>query len=316
MRATPDQCRLILIDPKRVELGQYNDLPHLLTSVVVNPKKAANALSWAVKEMERRYDLLSEVGVRDITGYNDMFDRGDLRTEPRAEGVDDPGETIYKRLSFIVIVVDELNDLMMVAARDVEESIVRIAQMARAVGIHLVIATQRPSVERHHRRHQGQRPGPPRLRRVEPRRQPGHPRPAGRRAADRPAATCCCSARPPPCPAASRAPGSTRTRSASVVAHWRKQDPQPTYEEVVGRRRRGPGLPRHGRLGAAAATERRRRDARVAGDGARRALAAGVDLDAAAQAPRRLRPRRSAHGPARAAAASSARPRAPRPATC
>jgi S-DNA-T family DNA segregation ATPase FtsK/SpoIIIE len=146
VRATPSQVRLILIDPKRVELGQYNHLPHLLTSVVVNPKKAANALSWAVKEMERRYDLLSEVGVRDITGYNNMFDRGELRTEPRVEGVDDPGETIYKRLSFIVIVVDELNDLMMVAARDVEESIVRIAQMARAVGIHLVIATQRPSV--------------------------------------------------------------------------------------------------------------------------------------------------------------------------
>ena len=146
VRSTPDQCRLILIDPKRVELGQYNGLPHLLTSVVVNPKKAANALSWAVKEMERRYDLLSEVGVRDVTGYNNMFDRGELRTEPRAEGVDDPGETIYKRLSFIVIVVDELNDLMMVAARDVEESIVRISQMARAVGIHLVLATQRPSV--------------------------------------------------------------------------------------------------------------------------------------------------------------------------
>ena len=146
VRTTPEQCRLILIDPKRVELGQYNDLPHLLTSVVVNPKKAANALSWAVKEMERRYDLLSEVGVRDITGYNNMFDRGELRTEPRADGVDDPGEPVYKRLSFIVIVVDELNDLMMVAARDVEESIVRISQMARAVGIHLVIATQRPSV--------------------------------------------------------------------------------------------------------------------------------------------------------------------------
>jgi S-DNA-T family DNA segregation ATPase FtsK/SpoIIIE len=146
VRTTPEQLRMILIDPKRVELGQYNGLPHLLTSVVVNPKKAANALSWAVKEMERRYDLLSEVGVRDITGYNAMFDAGDLRTEPRADGVDDPGEPIYERLPFIVIVVDELNDLMMVAARDVEDSICRIAQMARAVGIHLVIATQRPSV--------------------------------------------------------------------------------------------------------------------------------------------------------------------------
>jgi S-DNA-T family DNA segregation ATPase FtsK/SpoIIIE len=147
LRSTPEQVRLILVDPKRVELGAYNGLPHLLSSVVVNPKKAANALSWAVKEMERRYDLLSEVGVRDITGYNAAFDRGELPTEPRAVGVDDPGEPVYRRLPYILVVVDELNDLMMVAARDVEESICRIAQMARAVGIHLVIATQRPSVD-------------------------------------------------------------------------------------------------------------------------------------------------------------------------
>jgi S-DNA-T family DNA segregation ATPase FtsK/SpoIIIE len=141
MRATPDQVRLILIDPKRVELGQYNDVPHLLTPVVVNPKKAANALDWAVREMELRYDLLAEVGVRDITGYNAAFDRGDLRRDPLQGGAD------YERLPFIVVVVDELADLMMVAARDVETSICRIAQMARAVGIHLVIATQRPSVD-------------------------------------------------------------------------------------------------------------------------------------------------------------------------
>jgi S-DNA-T family DNA segregation ATPase FtsK/SpoIIIE len=143
LRATPDQVRLILVDPKRVELGHYNGLPHLLTAVVTNPKKAANALSWAVHEMERRYDVLAEVGVRDITGYNAAFDRGDLDTPPEL------GEAprTYERLPFILIVVDELNDLMMVAARDVEESICRIAQMARAVGIHLVIATQRPSVD-------------------------------------------------------------------------------------------------------------------------------------------------------------------------
>ena len=139
MRNTPDQVRLILVDPKRVEMGQYNRLPHLLTQVVTVPKRAANALQWAVHEMERRYDLLHGVGVRDITGYNAAFDRGELVAEPGSE-------LVYERLPFIVIVVDELNDLMMVAARDVEESICRIAQMARAVGIHLVIATQRPSV--------------------------------------------------------------------------------------------------------------------------------------------------------------------------
>ena len=156
VRATPDQVRMILVDPKRVELGQYNGLPHLLTQVVVNPKKAANALAWAVHEMERRYDLLAEVGVRDITGYNAAFDRGDLRPEVPVPGTaaaaglglglgDKAPE--YVRLPFILVVVDELNDLMMVAARDVEDSICRIAQMARAVGIHLVIATQRPSVD-------------------------------------------------------------------------------------------------------------------------------------------------------------------------
>ncbi len=143
MRCTPDQVRMILVDPKRVELGQYNGLPHLLTEVVTSPKKAANALEWAVREMEMRYDLLAEVGVRDVTGYNAKFDAGEL---PTAENPDPMGGRSYERIPYIVIVIDELNDLMMVAARDVEASICRIAQMARAVGIHLVIATQRPSV--------------------------------------------------------------------------------------------------------------------------------------------------------------------------
>jgi len=158
MRTTPDQVRLILIDPKQVEMGQYNRLPHLLTAPVTNPKKAANALSWAVKEMERRYDVLTEVGYRDITGYNGAYDRGELeQTDPFAAPPlpgDDASDPIdrqspaerYPRLPYIVVVVDELNDLMMVAARDVEESITRIAQKARAVGIHLIVATQRPSV--------------------------------------------------------------------------------------------------------------------------------------------------------------------------
>ena len=159
MRSTPDEVRLILIDPKMVELSQYNGLPHLLTQVVTNPKKAANALQWAVDEMERRYEMLAKLRFRDIGGYNAAVEKGDLE-DPYAQQhgsayaiADDPAGGIglppapkHSKLSYILVVVDELADLMMVAARDVEESICRIAQKARAVGIHLVIATQRPSV--------------------------------------------------------------------------------------------------------------------------------------------------------------------------
>ena len=144
MRSTPDQVRLILVDPKRVEMGQYARTPHLLTAPVTDPRKAANALAWAVREMERRYDLLAEVGVRDITGYNQAVDDNTLKQS--LGGLGSREQLTYSRLPFVLVVVDELADLMMVAARDVEESIARIAQMARAVGIHLVIATQRPSV--------------------------------------------------------------------------------------------------------------------------------------------------------------------------
>ena len=145
MRSTPDEVRMILVDPKRVEMGQYDNVPHLLTSPVTDPRKAANALAWAVREMERRYDLLHATGFRDITGYNAAVKRGELAPLPGQQ--DKQGELIsYQRLPFILVVVDELADLMMVAARDVEESIARLAQMARAIGIHLVIATQRPSV--------------------------------------------------------------------------------------------------------------------------------------------------------------------------
>ena len=144
MRSNPEDIRMILVDPKRVEMGQYDRVPHLHGEPpVTDPKKAANALSWAVREMEQRYELLHETGFRDITGYNGAFDDDSLARPPRTQDAD--GEP-YQRVPFMLVVVDELADLMMVAARDVEESIVRIAQMARAVGIHLVIATQRPSV--------------------------------------------------------------------------------------------------------------------------------------------------------------------------
>ena len=145
MRSMPDEVRMILVDPKRVEMGQYDRAPHLLTAPVTDPRKAANALAWAVREMERRYDLLHKVGFRDITGYNAAVDDDTLKPPPGER--DSDGEPLrYRRLPFVLVVVDELADLMMVAARDVEESIARLAQMARAVGIHLVIATQRPSV--------------------------------------------------------------------------------------------------------------------------------------------------------------------------
>ena len=141
-RATPDDVRMIMIDPKRLELGMYEDIPHLLTPVVVDPKQAANALRWAVREMEERYKTLAAEGVRNIEQYNRNIQQAlaEKRTPP------DGGE-LPRPLPFIVVIIDELADLMMVASNEVEESIARLAQMARAVGIHLILATQRPSVD-------------------------------------------------------------------------------------------------------------------------------------------------------------------------
>jgi DNA segregation ATPase FtsK/SpoIIIE, S-DNA-T family len=143
-RSTPDDVRLIMIDPKRLELGMYEDIPHLLTPVVVDPKLASNALRWAVREMEERYKTLAAVGVRNIEQYNRNIKLA--QTENAGPLVDDHGVEV-KPLPFIVLLIDELADLMMVAGNEVEESIARLAQMARAVGIHLILATQRPSVD-------------------------------------------------------------------------------------------------------------------------------------------------------------------------
>lgn len=147
-KADPMKVKLILVDPKRLELGLYTDLPHLLTPIVTDAKRAGYALKWAVAEMEGRYKHLAAFGVRNIEQYNSDVCGGHERKKPLAggDGTDVTDEK-PQALPYIVVIIDELADLMMVAARDVEESITRLAQMARAVGIHLVLATQRPSVD-------------------------------------------------------------------------------------------------------------------------------------------------------------------------
>jgi S-DNA-T family DNA segregation ATPase FtsK/SpoIIIE len=137
-KSTPEDVKMIMVDPKRIELSMYDGIPHLITPVVTDAKKATHALFWAVREMERRYEMLSEVKARNISQYNQKVEK----EKPKRES----GEP-YEKLPFIVIIIDELADLMMVASRDVEVALTRLAQMARAAGIHIIIATQRPSVD-------------------------------------------------------------------------------------------------------------------------------------------------------------------------
>ena len=140
-KAKPDEVKFIMVDPKQVELGIYADIPHLATPIITDPKRAANSLKWAVSQMEKRYKDLAGWGVRNIDGYN-----AEVEKRNATEELNDEGEA-WKKIPYIVIIIDELADLMMVAGKEVEESITRLAQMARAVGIHLVLATQRPSVD-------------------------------------------------------------------------------------------------------------------------------------------------------------------------
>ena len=158
-RLTPDQCRLIMVDPKMLELSVYDGIPHLLTPVVTDPRKAVVALKWAVREMEERYKKMSKLGVRNIDGYNmrvaEAKAKGETITRTVHTGYDkESGEAIYEKeelelepLPYIVVIVDEMADLMMVAGKDIEGAVQRLAQMARAAGIHVILATQRPSVD-------------------------------------------------------------------------------------------------------------------------------------------------------------------------
>ena len=158
-RLRPEQCRLIMVDPKMLELSVYDGIPHLLTPVVTDPKKAVVALKWAVREMEERYKKMSKLGVRNIEGYNarvaEAKNKGETLTRTVHTGYDrESGEAIYEEeqldldtLPFVVVIVDEMADLMMVAGKDIEGAIQRLAQMARAAGIHVILATQRPSVD-------------------------------------------------------------------------------------------------------------------------------------------------------------------------
>jgi S-DNA-T family DNA segregation ATPase FtsK/SpoIIIE len=156
---SPEQCKFIMIDPKMLELSVYDDIPHLLTPVVTDPKKAISALKWAVKEMERRYQAMSKLGVRNIDNYNERItqslEKGSLLMRRVQTGFDpDTGKPIFenqpldfKPLPYIVVIVDEMADLMLVAGKEIEGAVQRLAQMARAAGIHLIMATQRPSVD-------------------------------------------------------------------------------------------------------------------------------------------------------------------------
>jgi S-DNA-T family DNA segregation ATPase FtsK/SpoIIIE len=136
-KSRPDEVKMIMVDPKRIELSSYDGIPHLITRVVTNPKKATNALFWAVREMENRYELLSEMSARNVKQYNSKVEKGSQLTDKK----------MPEKLPYIVIIIDELADLMMLASRDVEVALTRLAQMARAAGIHLILATQRPSVD-------------------------------------------------------------------------------------------------------------------------------------------------------------------------
>ncbi len=254
-RHTPEECRFLMIDPKMLELSVYNGIPHLLCPVVTEPQKAVGALNWAVNEMEERYKRMSRLSVRNIEAFNSRIKSAKKKGETLARTVQTgfdarTGQAIYEReemdlepMPYIVIVVDEFADLMITAGKDIETAVQRLAQKARAAGIHLIMATQRPSVDIITGTIKAEFPDAPQLQGGVQDRQPHHSQRAGRRAASRPgrhavrsrlrARWCACTDPSSPTRRSRRLPTTCAVR-ASRATSTASASPRPQQDEASG----------------------------------------------------------------------------------